>query len=130
MHFCISISFSALRDDPDCGPCFSMGSKHVDVARLVLEMTQLLFCRQWRLVATAKTPFGGQHETLFFCRDGRILPSLGQKAFAMVELQKPDVVRMHCLNADCAKAVADAVASVCKQEVAHEKVAYSLNSLT
>ena len=36
-----------------------------------------------------------EFDVLFFCRDGRILPSLGQQTFAMIELEGPNFVRLY-----------------------------------
>ncbi len=87
------------KDDPECPPTvelhksFASGDEGaVLTSKLLLELSHLLFCRQWKLVATAPTPYS-RHEVLFFCRDSRILPALGQEAFAMVALQKPDKLR-------------------------------------
>ena len=41
-------------------------------SKLVLEMASVLLARQWRLVATAFLPCGGNRsETMFFCKDSR-----------------------------------------------------------
>ena len=41
-------------------------------SKLVLEMASVLLARQYRLVATAFLPCGGDRsETLFFCKDSR-----------------------------------------------------------
>ena len=55
----------------------------------ILELSQLLFCRQWKLISSCNTPKGTK---LFFCRDGRILPALGQEKFSLIELQKPNTL--------------------------------------
>ena len=34
-------------------------------------------------------------DVYFFCRDGRILPSLGQQSFAMLEFEQPDTLRLY-----------------------------------
>lgn len=38
--------------------------------------------------------FFSQTEILYFCRDGRILPALGQQSFAMIDLEQPNIMRM------------------------------------
>ena len=41
-------------------------------SKLVLEMASVLLARQYRLVATAFLPCGGNRsETMFFCKDSR-----------------------------------------------------------
>lgn len=63
-------------DDPDCPAVFDLpaafGSKEGSAgsaltSKLVLEVSRLLFCRQWKLVATAPLPLS-RHEALLFCR--------------------------------------------------------------
>ncbi len=74
-------------------------------SKLILELCRLLFCRQWKLVSAAPAS-EGEPEVLFFCHDTRILPALGQKeAFAMLELQKPNFLRLHQTSDDVEKAV-------------------------
>ena len=34
-------------------------------------------------------------EVYFFCKDGRILPALGQQTFAMIEIESPHSIRLH-----------------------------------
>ena len=34
-------------------------------------------------------------DVYFFCRDGRILPSLGQQSFAMLEFEQPNTLRLY-----------------------------------
>ena len=34
-------------------------------------------------------------EVYFFCKDGRILPALGQQTFAMIEIESPHLIRLH-----------------------------------
>ncbi len=65
---------AATMDDPDCPSSFDLhqGYKGGDdgavlASKLVLELSHLLFCRQWKLVATAPMP-SSKHEVLFFCR--------------------------------------------------------------
>jgi len=59
------------KDDPECAFSFELGEdfgeNDVPASRLVLELSHLLFCRQWKLVATAPMP-GSRHEVLFYCR--------------------------------------------------------------
>ena len=93
------------RDDPKCPSEFSFESlalKEPKVAqkvlnsKLVLEIAHLLFCRQWKLIAYSPLPSTpkGSIEVLFFCRDGRILPALGQQSFAMIDLEQPNTLRL------------------------------------
>eukprot|EP00095_Tigriopus_kingsejongensis_P006751 maker-scaffold1404_size42976-snap-gene-0.12 protein:Tk06751 transcript:maker-scaffold1404_size42976-snap-gene-0.12-mRNA-1 annotation:"---NA---" len=69
-------------------------------SKLLLEILHQLFCRQWKLVCCSRIPFGGDHEVLFFVYDARILPGLGQDHFSMLELEKPDLVRLYGMNED------------------------------
>lgn len=69
-------------------------------SKLLLEVLHQLFCRQWKLICSSHVPFGGDHEVMFFIQDTRILPGLGQDHFAMLEIEKPDMVRLYGLNED------------------------------
>ena len=40
-------------------------------------------------------PASATDDVYFFCRDGRILPSLGQQSFAMLEFEQPDTLRLY-----------------------------------
>lgn len=109
-------STAAAADDPDCPSRFWIPERAPGGAAwrwsdLVLEVVHQLFCRQWRLIADYSGPaLSGQlpdeagdevadevawdgslssSSVLFFCHDGRILPALGQRTFAMVELDRP-----------------------------------------
>lgn len=101
------------KDDPNCptSVTFQMKDKSsaVLLSKLVLELSHLLFCRQWKLISTLPLASAGDQEVLFFCRDGRILPALGQESFAMVELQKPDVLRLYHVTEEVEKDVRAAV---------------------
>ena len=35
-----------------------------------------------------------QTEVFYFCRDGRILPALGQQSFVMIDLEQPNKMRL------------------------------------
>jgi hypothetical protein len=76
-------------------------------SKLVLELIHVLFSRQWKLIATAHLPCAGsKHEAMFFCKDSRILPGLGgEGAFSMVEIEKPDLVRLYNLSEDAEREV-------------------------
>lgn len=50
-------------------------------------------------------------DVLFFCRDGRILPSLGQQTFTMVELDRPNFVRLYNVGAGAVHDVRDVLQS-------------------
>jgi hypothetical protein len=39
-----------------------------------------------------------EYDVIFFCRDGRILPSLAQQKFTMIELEGPNVVRFYNMS--------------------------------
>ena len=88
----------SLREDPDCPAVVDFKWKEkengqVQLSQLVLELSQQLFCRQWKLVSTLPLAAVGSQEVLFFCRDARILPA--PESFAMLELEKPDRIRLH-----------------------------------
>ena len=111
------------KDDPECPSTFEIdnnllnsdaGGGRVIASRIVLEATHLLFCRQWKFVASVRLPFGSAEvrDVLLFCRDSRILPGLGgHDSFAMIELQKPNLLRMYNVaekvEADVKAAVAE-----------------------
>ena len=40
-------------------------------------------------------PASATDDVYFFCRDGRILPSLGQQSFAMLEFEQPETLRLY-----------------------------------
>ena len=94
------------RDDPKCPSEFTFESlalkepkvtQKVLNSKLVLEIAHLLFCRQWKLIAHSPLPSNkpkSSIEVLFFCRDGRILPALGQQSFAMIDLEQPNILRL------------------------------------
>ncbi len=93
------------RDDPKCPSEFtfeplkddSESTSKVLASKLALEIAHLLFCRQWKLVCNSSLPNGNSKnpiEILYFCRDGRILPALGQQSFAMIELEQPNKMRL------------------------------------
>ena len=50
-------------------------------------------------------------EVYFFCKDGRILPALGQQTFAMIEIEHPNVIRLH----NASKEVSSSVGDILKQ---------------
>ena len=88
----------SLREDPDCPATADFKWKEKEngtilLSQLVLELSQQLFCRQWKLVSTLPLAAAGAQEVLFFCRDTRILPA--PESFAMIELEKPDRIRLH-----------------------------------
>ena len=92
------------KDDPDCPSDFDIKESGGDCSqsRICLEIAHLLFCRQWKLIASL--PFGDD-EAVFYCSDGRILPALGQAAFAMLEVEKPDSIRLHRVGEDVEKGI-------------------------
>lgn len=47
---------------------------HVIKSKILLKLTHLLFCKQFKFLATASVPYGGDNEVLFFSKDSRILP--------------------------------------------------------
>ena len=49
-----------------------------------------------------------QMEVFYFCRDGRILPALGQQSFVMIDLEQPNKMRL--FNMD--ESIRDALKSV------------------
>ena len=46
-------------------------------------------------------------EIYFLCRDGRILPALGQQTFAMIEIEHPNMIRLHNASKELSESVAD-----------------------
>ena len=118
------------RDDPKCPSEFAFDSlalKEPKVAqkvlnsKLVLEIAHLLFCRQWKLIAHSPLPSTdpkGSLEVLFFCRDGRILPALGQQSFAMVDLEQPNILRLFNME-DSLKETLKKTLSKCQPHMEH-----------
>lgn len=88
-----------VRDDPQCPSEFTYKEEQEGgllCSQLVLEIAHLLFCRQWKLICHSTLPSSdsNQMEVMFFCRDGRILPALGQQSFAMIDLEQPNLMRL------------------------------------
>ena len=50
-------------------------------------------------------------EVYFFCKDGRILPALGQQTFAMIEIENPNILRLH----NASKELSDSVGDILKE---------------
>ena len=48
-------------------------------------------------------------EVLYFCRDGRILPALGQQSFAMIDLEQPNLLRLYNIDEEIRDALKSAV---------------------
>ena len=48
-----------------------------------------------------------QAEVYFFCKDGRILPALGQQTFAMIEIEHPHFVRLHNASKEVSSSIGD-----------------------
>ena len=48
----------------------------------------------------------------FFCKDGRILPALGQQTFAMVEVEHPNIIRLHNASQDLSSSIGDTLKEV------------------
>ena len=46
-------------------------------------------------------------EVYFFCKDGRILPALGQQTFAMIEIEYPNILRLHNASKELSHSVGD-----------------------
>jgi len=43
----------------------------------------------------------------FFCKDGRILPALGQQTFAMIEIEYPNLLRLHNASKEVSASIGD-----------------------
>ena len=46
-------------------------------------------------------------DVYFFCKDGRILPALGQQTFAMIEIEHPNLIRLHNASREVASCVSN-----------------------
>lgn len=46
-------------------------------------------------------------DVYFFCKDGRILPALGQQTFAMIEIECPNLIRLHNASREVSCSVGD-----------------------
>ncbi|XP_040564906.1 uncharacterized protein [Lepeophtheirus salmonis] len=103
--------YKTIQDDPDCPSEFELwgspwrptkDSERVQSRLLVIELIHSLFCRQWKLVTTCGNLLpSSSHDTLFFCRDGRILPALGgEKGLSALELERPNVIRFYNVNVE------------------------------
>ena len=46
-------------------------------------------------------------EVYFLCKDGRILPALGQQTFAMIEIEHPNMIRLHNASKELSESIAD-----------------------
>ena len=46
-------------------------------------------------------------DVYFFCKDGRILPALGQQTFAMIEIEHPNIIRLHNASREVASCVSN-----------------------
>ena len=57
-------------------------------------------------------------EVLFFCRDGRILPALGQQSFAMMDLEQPNTLRLFNME-DSLKEALKKTLSKCQPHLEH-----------
>ena len=57
-------------------------------------------------------------EVLFFCRDGRILPALGQQSFAMMDLEQPNILRLFNME-DGLKEALKKTLSQCQPHLEH-----------
>ena len=50
-----------------------------------------------------------QMEVFYFCRDGRILPALGQQSFVMIDLEQPNKMRLFNMDESIRDALKSAV---------------------
>ena len=48
-------------------------------------------------------------EVFYFCRDGRILPALGQQSFVMIDLEQPNKMRLFNMDESIRDALKSAV---------------------
>jgi len=112
------------RDDPKCPSEFKFDPLQISkeegsepktdnkilCSRLVLEIAHLLFCRQWKLICHSSLPYQkSQMEVFYFCRDGRILPALGQQSFVMIDLEQPNKMRLFNMDESIRDALKSAV---------------------
>eukprot|EP00096_Caligus_rogercresseyi_P014318 TRINITY_DN6810_c0_g1_i1.p1 TRINITY_DN6810_c0_g1~~TRINITY_DN6810_c0_g1_i1.p1 ORF type:complete len:634 (+),score=132.70 TRINITY_DN6810_c0_g1_i1:91-1902(+) len=105
--------YKTIQDDPDCPSEFELrgspwrptkDTERIQSRILVIELIHSLFCRQWKLVtASGNLLPSSSHDTLFFCRDGRILPAIGgERGLSALELERPNVIRLYNLSIETA----------------------------
>ena len=125
-------TYKDVKDDPDCPEEFEApgGNGGFESSNFILEVVHILFCRQWKLIADAVLPKTDcqQVEAYFFCRDGRILPSLGQQTFAMLEFEQPNILRLFNGSPEVDKCLRSVLKGSKETRPFHNVIEYSCKS--